>query len=225
MFKAAVLLMVLLGAPVGPTAEQAWEECKRVMSDQELEAGAKKEKLEELLLYMPVGGPNHRQVRWWIDQLNVELETTVLGPQELRTKTEFFGLQLVGGGYYGYSIGMTMITIRWEQVYWELVQVRGSVGNGGALNVGTVVGYHLHLGDRARHEFRFGAGVAFGAFFAGEGDDEFQGLAVVPQASYLYHISKHFAFETVLAVVIAVVGDQQGGYPIPSPALTIGFRF
>jgi hypothetical protein len=173
--------------------------------------------------------PHQRQALWWIDQLGEEEKTAVLEPQELRTKTEYFSFQM-GGGYNGFTFGFGLITIRWEEFYWELVQFRGSMGNGLLLSEATVFGYHLHLGAQARHEFRFGVGPSFIIYsrefeLFGNEETDFRGLAVVPQVSYLFHVSKHFAFESVLTLVVAIVGDIQVYYPTPSPALTIGFRF
>ena len=223
----AVLLTLLVFLSYAAAGEKsldaAWGEIKLMMSKENLDNQTKIQKLEEFLKNYPGENPHQQQALWWIDQLGVKEEISVLQPRELKTKTEYFSFQALGGGYYGFSLGIALVTIRWEEFYLELVQVRGSLINGAAVSTGMVFGYHVHLGARARHEFRFGSGPAFALF--DRQDVDFKGLAIVPQASYLYHVSKHFALEAVLSLVVAIVGDSQGDYPIPSPALTIGFRF
>lgn len=172
-----------------------------------------------------------------------------MDPKRLRTRTEWFAMRAVGGGYGGGGEA-SFITLRWEYFVWELLRGGGSgVGPGFRIHrsseglgkmwgfsslVGTAFGYPLHLGVDGRHELRFETGL-FGSVIEQTYDytddgtdyedvsDRSWGPHVLIEISYLYH-QDNAAFQMGLELLIPTY--KSSGIKRPDPVLNgfVGFR-
>jgi len=142
-------------------------------------------------------------------------------PGERRTKTEWLTFRS-GVGRGGVYAALSVVTIRWERIYWEVIRasVLRSLEEVIDLHLivgwaGTAVGVPVHVDELGRHEFRFGLG--FGVGYGGHDVDEPCGeddldtscirnvfYVASADASYIWHLADHFA------LFVGILGVQFG---------------
>ena len=155
-----------------------------------------------------------------IDSLSsIFMKTT---PSELRrTKTEWFAISVVGGNV-GIGGKLSFFTLRWKAFYWEILRLHASgiYYNIMAFNGGTMFGVPLFLTPDDKNEFRFGIGLSGGLNQSLKGSSI---LTLPIEISYLYHIKRHFTFQTGISVEIPLVLFDPEFFPVINGF--IGFRF
>lgn len=138
------------------------------------------------------------------------------------SRMEVVGMNL-GAGYAGarvvredgdgFPIGSVLVadlllfTLRWDHVYWTLVEIKGPflVGFGGG---GGRAGVRIALSGDRRHELRLGVGLAGGLFSTWEGAVA-AGPILTPHLQYVYN----FRRSTVGMGVDVPIGFPVGGEP------------
>ena len=146
-----------------------------------------------------------------------------------RTKTEWFGLRIMGGNY-GLGCGIGLFALRWKHFFWEILHLAyGEVGESkGYVQVGTAAGVPLHLGDSGRHELRLAVALMFG--HAWHGTDDQTGREntnypyhLAPSIWYVFHAVAYFALELGVELSIGL-HNSEGDYAPPVLNGFVGFR-
>ena len=166
----------------------------------------------------------------WVDKEIDELRATEKDsapapkPETFASNMEWVALHFGAGLAYGG--GVSFFTLRWKHVVWEVARgefhfsysSRDEHLNGRTVwSAGSALGYPLFLDNEKRHELRFETGV-----FAGIWAMRF-GPFIMAEASYLYHVKKHFAIQT--ALFFYALGYPNGVPFRPIFSLQVGLRF
>jgi hypothetical protein len=157
----------------------------------------------------------------------------VLNRKSYRKKIEWFAINFAGGNY-GFGGGFTLITLRTEIGFWEVLRLQ-AVGIDGlknysgrvSANVKTMFGVPFFIGSMSRYEIRISTGFSGGYNTRWEGteqDFDFLGSSnfnIPFEVSYLVHIRSNFAFQIGTVLDLPVI--YRGSY---SPIINgfIGFR-
>ncbi len=152
------------------------------------------------------------------------LTLTAAGRAQLRTRTEWFGAEVLAGATFNsldyrydganetYSaetqgIGgglLTVVTLKWRRLFWSILEIALSGGKDiGPSFISTRLGYPLYLGSDGTHQLRFGLGVGGGTMGGRVGDG---GVLLSPTAHYYYQGQRYFV-GVGLRMVLPVVGD------------------
>ena len=159
-----------------------------------------------------------------IDSADTECEPCVAEVPKWHAQQEVIALRFEVGtlGMGGF---LSLLTFEWEHFYWELL--RCSVGGGSGMWAvwGTAMGIPWHIGDRRRHEIRFGLGIMFGHLWD-HPEQHYFGIMLAPEIYYVWHAAKHFALEAGVDLTFGVYSILSGTWSYHSPMFNafVGFR-
>jgi len=216
--------------------ERQWKSVVKNVNDESVSKERKLEVLEKFIKDFPENNKHLRDAELMLS----ELKDSSLNPEHVlnrnsyRTKTEWFSLNFAGGNF-GFGGGFTFVTLRWENIFWEVFRVQATgdylIGNKNArvaANAKTMVGMPFFLDKTNRHEIRISSGFS-GGFTAKylkkwdwDTDFDYMSFINVPvDVSYVFHIKRNFSFQLGLAVDLPVLFYDRY---VPSVNGYIGFR-
>ena len=170
----------------------------------------------------------------------VEAVRPLSASEKRMTRTEWYAMH-IGGGNYGFHVDHAIATLRWPNVFWEVVRGGISIagpgfgkhGLGLVVHAGTACGYPLYLTDDKTHELRFKTGIFGGIMNQAEGPFfdfsdtphktwDAPGPFIMAEISYVGH-SEGVSFETGITAIVATWA-KRGQYPHPLLLGFFGFR-
>lgn len=120
-----------------------------------------------------------------------------------RYRTEPLGFAM-GYGTYGVSLNLSICTLRWQHVFWEIFKFHGAYSleessshndidpRGYALKAETLFGVPFFLTENNRQEIRVAAGLGLGI---SRFDETYSTVDAVSEISYIYHFTNYLALQ------------------------------
>jgi hypothetical protein len=230
--------------------EDDWIAVEQVARRGDLPAAQRAQSLKQFLATYPEGNPHAEYANLLISALETSGDTDefLMDPTRLRAKTEWVSLRFEGGSYGGGAL-LSLFTVRWRWVYWEIIRGGGGAGmpTHGGVSVwslgGTALGVPIHFGITGRHEVRIGLGImgglmqeyhydtptsytdSYGYTYYNQDTHSAASFGPIfePEASYLFHAASYFALQVGVAVYVAAVAGE-GEIPAPIFNAFLGFR-
>ncbi|HNW82721.1 MAG TPA: hypothetical protein PKG52_07515 [bacterium] len=209
--------------------EYKWQQILKMLKIKEIDKNRKVSEIKEFIENHPNGNSHLEEAAILlsgISETNTEFFSIDV---KLRNVPEWFSLSFAAGNY-GFGGNLTFVTLRWNNVYWEILrlQAMGSTEKVSA-NFKTMIGYPFFLTCDYRHEIRFATGISGGFNTSWHGEEDFDFgfssyLHIPVEISYVYHIKRFFAFQIGFSLDLPVFFDSEGEY-IPVISGFTGFRF
>lgn len=221
--------------------DAAWAEVSQVALEKRVGVAERVSVLQRFLADFPGDNIHREHAEQMIHVLQRGEEPTnkrFVSPERRRTKTEWMAFR-VNGGTYGGGATMSLFTLRWRWFFWEILRGGGGAGaDDGGNDVkwwgigGMMWGVPWYLDQLAKHELRFGLGLAGGVVQGNgtwDGDDHWYdndlsvGPFLIPEVTYVWHSGESFALQAGLNLIISTLAVD-GSVPAPILNFFLGFR-
>ena len=215
--------------------ERRWKNVLKAVKSEELLIKQKKAVVQKFIDDFPQKNKYLKEAEKILSKLKAPGDSGVnyVRSEKFRTKPEWIALSFFAGNY-GVGAGLTLVTLRSDYVFWEILRLQGTGGDflinnmrGFSVNAKTMVGIPIFLGKTYRHEIRISAGFSGGVSTQWdkyrEGDINYLYMGLFNFAfdiSYVFHIKENFAFQIGAALDLPIVFDEF--YPVVNGF--IGFR-
>jgi hypothetical protein len=214
-----------------------WKKVSNIAREERLPKEQRIAALDEFVRAYPDSGYAEKAKKWRGAIAHEVPVEDYIPPEELKQHHEWFMFRAIGG-VYGGGGEISAPIIRGESCYFEIIRTGvGAATYGYWANIGTSLGYMLHLDNMGRHDLRIGIGASFGILQFGEKktieeEDSTSsvreragvGALVVPEIYYVWHSKRFMALVVGLAAqVLAGPPLDHATYPPPNVMTYLGF--
>jgi len=207
--------------------ESSWMQIKEFANMATVDKAERLAALKQYIKDFPEDQGHRQQIEIWMDMLADDEEPSEAIDMSA-FQVEWFGLRVYGGNFGGGG-SITLLSLRWQYFYWDIMKGSGVGSDGDSLGRllaatgGTSFGFPWCVTDSGRHELRFGAGL-FGGW-VDHAPGESLGPILLLEAYYLYHLAEYFSIQTGMELNISTMPlNESEGLPAPVFNVFLGFK-